>query len=300
MFQLNVSIVLAHSVMHFAKEEHQGEWGAVKCLTPDTPQDRNYYNDTANALRAQVDLAPQLYAARANQDYGDPAYTRLKLQTLNSAVFGGNGQKGILDMYTQARPQLDALANQTRTAQRSADIADVQNLGGAARQAVRSANPDSAAILDRLNSQANSMLSAGNRMTPEQARAAQQASRTAFADRGMAFGPNAQLNEVLTQQAAGNAEQGRRAQMAAGVLQGNQAVYGDPFQQILGRPSQGVSNIFGAFGQGGGQQGVNGFLNPESQMMNDISNTNYNARAAAEIAGANNTAALAGAGISAL
>ena len=288
--------VLAHSILFFREEAPCEAFN----IGVDSPPPRDYATETYDNLYSQIQLAPMLYAAKANPNYGDSAYTKLGLGNLQTSAFGTDGQMGLLDMYTKARPQLDALAAQNLAAQRQADVGAVSQLGPQAREAMRTANPENARLLDQMNQIASSGLAAGSQLTPDQQRQVSQQSRSAFSDRGLSSSPSSAFNEVLAGQMAGQGIQQQRMAQAGGVFQGNQSFYGDPFQQILGRPSQGMNSMFNAFSQAGGQQRQAGNLNPESAYGQDIFNTNFNAKAAAGIANANNYNALIGAGISAL
>jgi len=83
-----------------------------------------------------------------------------------------------------------------------------------------------------------------------------------------------------------------------GALQAGQGVYGDVFQQVLGRPSQAFAGSQGFLGQA---QGFNPgqLFNPESQYAANIASGNQQATLAARTASAANTTALIGAGMSA-
>ena len=93
--------------------------------------------------------------------------------------------------------------------------------------------------------------------------------------------------------------QQQRSQQAMGALGASQGVYGDVFQQVLGRPSQ----AFGA-GQGfiGQAQGFNPgqLFKPESQYAANLIGGNQQAQLAARTASAANTSSMVGAGLSAL
>jgi len=49
---------------------------------------RDYAKELEEIIRSQLKLAPELYAARANTDYGDPAIARLNLNTGYQTLFG--------------------------------------------------------------------------------------------------------------------------------------------------------------------------------------------------------------------
>lgn len=201
------------------------------CFAPDQPADRNYGQETRDTLQAQIDLAPQLYQAESTYQ---PQYANLTLQNLNTLLNGGGGQQGLLSMM-----------NQQQSTQRAADIADVAALGPAAHDAILGANPETAALLQRLNAQAVSGLDAGSNLTSDEMRQMQQASRAAFAARGTSGTNGALADEILKQYNLGQTLLRQRQQFAGNVVGLNQGVVGDPFLQILGRPSTGVTQAQG-------------------------------------------------------
>ena len=93
-------------------------------------------------------------------------------------------------------------------------------------------------------------------------------------------------------------EQQRRQQAIQGIM-AQQGVYGDVFQQVLGRPSQAFAMAPGAFGQAQGMA-PGQLFNPESQYAADIYGGNYQGQLAARTASGANQAALFGGGLSAL
>lgn len=52
------------------------------------PVTNNYEETMREALQAQIDLAPQLYAAEANNNYGRPAYARLEQKVIENSLLG--------------------------------------------------------------------------------------------------------------------------------------------------------------------------------------------------------------------
>jgi hypothetical protein len=87
--------------------------------------------------------------------------------------------------------------------------------------------------------------------------------------------------------------QQQRQQQAMGALQAGQGVYGDVFQQVLGRPSQAFAGSQGFLGQA---QGFNpGMLfQPESAYAGNIYGGNQQSQMAANAAGASATSGIIG------
>lgn len=256
----------------------------------EAPAPRNYAAETRDTLQAQLDLAPQKYAAEAQFA---PKYQALQLGLLKQAT------PELLALYKeQIAPTMGEVEAAARSRSRAGDIADIQTLGPQARAAIKAASPEQAALADTLTAQAQSGLAAGSRLTPEQQRMVEQQTRSGLAARGLAQGPSGALQEAVRSQMAGAGLQQQRQQQAMGALQAGQGVYGDVFQQVLGRPSQAFAGSQGFIGQA---QGFNPgqLFNPESQYAANIMSGNQQAQLAARTASAANTTALIGAGMSA-
>lgn len=204
--------------------------------------------------------------------YYDPTGQYLGRSPRNAtpgAIRHGRGDQFSVQTGTQqtaATPGLLSLLQAAATNQRGADISDVATLGPEARAAILASNPDSAALLERLNAQAISGLDAGTGFTPEEARQVQQASRAAFAARGLGGTNTAIADELLQQFNLGQQLLRQRQGFAQSVLGNNQAVIGDPFMQILGRSS-------GAVNQAGNLIPGNLF-DPESPYAGNLYNAN--------------------------
>ena len=260
-------------------------------MTVDAPAPRNYAQETADTLRTQLELAPERYAAEAQFA---PRYQALQLDLLRQAT------PELLALYKeQIAPTMGEVEAAARSRSRAGDIADIARLGPQAREAMRGAAPEQTQIADILAQNATSNLLAGSRLTPEQQRMAQQQARIASSARGMAQGPQAAFQEALRSQLMGAGIQQQRQQQAMGALQAGQGVYGDVFQQVLGRPSQAFAGSQGFLGQA---QGFNPgqLFNPESAYAQNLFAGNQQTQMAANAAGASATSGLIGAGLGAI
>lgn len=256
----------------------------------EAPPPRNYGQETRDTLQAQIDLAPQRYAAEAQYA---PKYAALNAQIARQLA------PEVASIYGTIAPQLAQTEVQTRGIARAGDIADIEKLGPRARAAIQQASPQSAQLADMLAAQAQSALAAGSRLTPEQQRMAQQESRAALAARGLAQGPNAALEEALRSRLMGAGLEQQRRQQAMQGIAAQQGVYGDVFQQVLGRPSAAFAMAPGAFGQAQGM--APGMLfQPESQYAADVYGANYQGQLAARMASGANQASMIGGGLGAL
>lgn len=133
-------------------------------------------------------------------------------------------------------------------------------------------------IQQQLMQQAQGDLARGGRLTPDQMRNVQQDTRAAYNDRGLGISNPAMFAEIMNLEGARQNRLRERQQFATGVD-----------QQGFARRQAGASNAMQLMGYGTAQ-----LFNPESAYAGDVYNTNYNAQAAANIATANNRAAMQG------
>lgn len=265
-------------------------------MNVDAPDPRNYGQETRDTLQAQIDLMPQRYAAESQYS---PLFAQLQAQTARSALLG---DQGLLSTLEEVQPRFAGMSRDAQRAQREADLADVARLGPEAVAALRSADPQQKALVDALNAQAQEELAAGTGLTPGLERQITQNVRAAQASRGLGFGLPDAVVESYTLGDRGLDLQRQRRQFGMQVAGLNQATVADPFLAILGRPSSTGSAAQAFLGQGQQSAGMSGprLFNPESQYASDVFNTNFNANAAADIASANATSGIIGAGLSAL
>lgn len=280
---------------------------------PETPPPRDYYKETADALKAQVDMAPQLWDAEATYR---PMYQRLELAGYRNSLLGrvteadlsptsqveyqkakdkataegkpmpdpaSYSDRGLIDILEKdVMPSMARAEAKTTSAQRLSDITDVERLGARASQAYLDADPRSKSLIETLNAQAMSDLNANGALTPEQQRYALQTSRIGLADRGLSMGNQGLAADVLGTYQMTETRKLAARQNAGAVLGLNKQFTADPFQAILGRQGQ-------AFNAGMNQQQfASGFsqnigprlFNPESQYAADLNNSNQQTAAA--------------------
>ena len=259
----------------------------------DAPPPRDYAKETRDTLQAQIDLAPELYAAEASQEYGRPAEARLNLEILRDVMRGSEGTPGLLELYERdIMPGLARADVAGLDVTREGDIAAVERLGPRATEAFRQANPEQAALMAELNRQAQSELAAGAALPPALSREIQQQVRGAQAARGMGYGMADVGQEALIKGLQAEQLQRRRQAFASQVVGLNAATSADPFMAILGKPGvgMGAAQGFAAQGQGMAPQQV---FNPESAYAGSLAAGNYNAALNASIASANARAGVA-------
>lgn len=194
------------------------------------------------------------------------------------------GSPGMIALAQQAAPALDQLAIDSRTRGRRADVADVAALGPDAFRAIQAYDPAMAGVSDELIRQAQEELAAGRSLTAAEQREAQQAIRGAQAARGMGYGNSDVFTEAMTLGQAGTARQAQRRGFASAALGQRAALYGDPFQQIIGRSSGRVSDPSGYLGAAGGAVPDYTGINPAAY---GLAGQGYAAQNAAQAAGYN-------------
>lgn len=263
--------------------------------TVSTPPDRNYAQETRDTLAAQIDLAPARYDAESTYR---PKYAALDLATLDQTLKGADGQRGLLDIYENTiYPTLSRVDAADRSARTAGDLAIIQNQAPAVTKALREA-AGTAGLTAEMGRQAQEGLAAGASVDPSLASEIEQGVRSGQASRGFGFGASDAVAEAFARGERGNALRNERRDFANRTVGVLQATGGDPVMALLGRPSQ-TLGMGTQFGSQGAAFTPSSLFNPESAYAGDIYNTNYNARAAAKIAQANNDAAITSAGISA-
>jgi hypothetical protein len=272
-------------------------------LYPEAPPPRDLGQETRDTLQAEVELAPQRYAAEAQYR---PLYNQLDLQSLNDVLYGAGGRRGLLDIYEKdIAPGMSAVERQSQDLQRQADIGAVEKYGPRATAAMRAVNPEQTRLLDAITSQSIGDVQAGYNLPSGLQSAVNQGARAAQASRGLGFGPSDAYSETLAQSEAANQWRGQNLDRGMRVAATNAATQTDPFLAILGRPASSPAAAQGLLGSSLGQSGqsggrIAGMFDPYSGYAQDLYNTNYNAEAAARIAASNAKAGIISSGLSAL
>lgn len=112
-------------------------------------ENRDLYQEGTDTLNAQIDLAPDVFAAESTYR---PQYANLDRQILYESLYGnGSDTPGYLDIMTGVQDWANARNATANTYSRTSDILDVQNLGPAVIQEIKNANPELYANLDRFD-----------------------------------------------------------------------------------------------------------------------------------------------------
>jgi hypothetical protein len=108
-----------------------------------------------NPGQAQLDYItsitrPDVVQAQIDAErMGRPAYDLLNLQGIERYLYGTPEQQGVVGMLQRTTPQISAIEQAAASAQREADIIDVERLGSRAAEAFRAANPQLASAMGR-------------------------------------------------------------------------------------------------------------------------------------------------------
>lgn len=261
--------------------------------TPDAPKVPSYGAQMQSALRAQERIAPRLLSLERQYQ---PQFTALNLQQLGGALFGTEGQPGYLGILQQLAPEYRKMEAEDTAALRAEEIKQLGQFAPQFVQTYRQA-AGTQGLLSGLQQQAEQELAAGASLTPEEQRQSQQATRAAFAGRGLGLTNRAIGAEILNQYGLGQERLQQRRQFA-GQTAAQLESSGMPqyYNTMMGGGS--LQNLMGL---AGGAQGLTSgrFFNPESQMAMDISGQQSQSRAAYGAASAANRSAMMGAGATA-
>lgn len=273
--------------------------------TIQAPTPRDPSAEMRESLATQIELAPDLYRAESSEQYGQPAYARLGLSTMQTSLMGGGGQPGLLSMYQQnIAPALSSAEQTAMRTQREADIATVEELGPRATAAMEATDPDRKKLTEGVADIAQQRVAAAQAgtLSEPQRRRLQQASRTAYNARGLLYSPAAAQAEQNYVTRYGDQMESEAVQMGMGVAQQRYAQGGDPFMAILGRPSGVTGQAPTYMGAAGGLVGASGpaLFQPGDAYSQQAYNQNYQGQLAANTASAANRASLWGAGIGAM
>ena len=250
------------------------------------PPPRKYVNEMRETLKAQIELAPKLYAKE--KEYRGQ-YAQLDFDIAKQMT------PQLLDLYESSQTRLGAMDREQMGFQREAEIGAIEKLGPRAMAALEAADPEKAALMRELNKQAQADLASGGDLSAWERREIQQSSRAGGAARGMGYGSQDVAMESLAQLQGANTRRQQRQGFAQSMVGLNQATKGDPFMAILGRPSS-MNPMMGGgvVGQAGGYN-PGQIFSPESQYAGDIYNQNYQGQLAANTASAKNRASMWGA-----
>jgi hypothetical protein len=210
--------------------------------------------DARSYIEAMTDPELQEKIISSEREYR-PQYQDVNLQDMWGYLQGNGDQGGILDMQDVAGARTEELRSKLASEQREADIADVENLGGRATDALRKSDPLMDALIGKQSNLTNDLYDRAGGISPQQKRQADQQAREAFGARGRVDDNSAVAAEILNREdymRSNRAEAQASGAQAFGMYKGTAA---DPFQAILGRPSGALNQGLSTAGQAGGAIG---------------------------------------------
>jgi hypothetical protein len=160
-----------------------------------------------------------------------PQYTALELGDQEAALFGRDGQAGLIDLQQRAGERAIGFEEEAKRG----ETALLGELGGDVTEALRSADPYSTELAEQTRRRALGQL------TPDEERDIQQQARQAAAARGRT-GASADFGEVLARRQFTD-------QYTQPAFQMSRAIGGDPSQFLFGRPTQQTAFGSSLFGQ---------------------------------------------------
>lgn len=210
-----------------------------------------------------------------------PQYQDLNLQDAMGYLTGSDAQRGLLDMQDLAGRRNEDLRAELSTAQRTADIGDVEALGGRATEALRNSDPLMAKLLGQQTGMSDLLYQRAQGLNPQQKRQADQQAREAFGARGRLNDNAGVAAEILNREdymRQNRAEAQQSGGQTFGMLQSTSA---DPFQAILGRPASSVGTGMATAGMAQGAIGASqpGLFNADAginlALQNNSNQSNY-------------------------
>lgn len=240
-----------------------GLFGSKKTKVPRPPTYGQLMN---NNLDAQRDIQSKLLALEsANR----PLYQGLQERTLQSQLYGGDGNLGYINMLNQSNEALQGV--QTR-----AGTGYMNTLGGLTGQARNMLQSDqSRAMHQSLMYQAQTDLGYGSSLNADEQRQAYQSANAGMAMRGLG-GRQGVAAGVLSNYGMGQNRQNQRRQFASGMLSQDSALQSAALQ--MGSSAMNMYNSGGAFmGQANTMLGQYApqIFQPESQMGTQAQGMQY-------------------------
>lgn len=207
-----------------------------------------------------------------------PQYQALELADQEAALFGSDGQAGLIELQKRASEAFAPIEQ----AAKEREVALLGSLGGQVTEALRAADPAAARLQELQQQQAERLYAeAEGDLSPERQRQVDQAARASGMARGRGRDASVDAAAVLGREDA-RANLRQQAQRAGqmGFSQARQ-IGGDPSQFLFGRPAQSTSMGSQLYGQAtalAGQQagpqlfdpnmGINMAMQQRSQDMN--------------------------------
>lgn len=254
------------------------------------PPPRDYYKESMDTMRAQIDMAPMMLEAERKLV---PQWQQLQLEQMRGQA------NNLQTFYGEVMDPFSKLAGQYATKMGANAMAP---LGQASRTAYEASLGGGQNLQNTMRGQAQSELDAGRGLTSEMERYSQQAARSAMSARGLT-GNQAVAQEVLNSYQMGNMREDRSRTFANQVLGNDMGIAQAGYNQYGSPMMQGMMQGFSPTGIAANAMGMNQslgpqFINPQDQMAQNINSSNYNAELQARTATASNNAAMIGGAMS--
>jgi hypothetical protein len=175
-----------------------------------------------------------------------PQYTALELAEQEAALFGRDGQAGLIDLQRRASEEFAPIED----AAKEREIERLKSLGGQVTDAFRASDPQATRLADLAAQQAETLFAEGEgQLSPERRRMAEQAARAGSLSRGRIGDQSSVAAELLGREQIRSGLRQEARQAGAGAFQQARQVGADPSQFLFGRPSQFTQMGSGLYGQ---------------------------------------------------
>lgn len=249
------------------------------------PPPRDYYKESMDTMRAQIDMAPMMLDAerRLVPQWQQLQLDQMRGQAKNMQTFYGEVMSPFAKLAGDYATQMGA--NAMTPLARSSRSAYEASLGG------------SAEIQNTLRTSAMNDLNAGRGLTAEMQKMGDQSARAAFAARGLGNSYQGAMQEVLNNYNLGTQREDRARTFSGAVLASDQNIAQAGYTQYGAPMMQGMMQGFSPTGIAQGAMGMNQnlgplYINPQDQMAQNIYANNYNGQLQANVATAQNNASM--------
>ena len=256
----------------------------------EAPPEVDYGGKMFDTLMAQINTMGPM--AEAERKWGG-VMSENELMKMRTMLMGTEDTPGMLATYEgDIDPALRRMAAAQKKDTVAGNVSAMEEFGPAMREAIRAQDPERAKLMDSMMGHAQEGMNLGGQLSPYEQRQVSQGTRSGQASRGMGYGPRDVAYENIAQLETGRAEKQRRFATGAQAAGLSQALYGDPFMQVLGQ-SGGMSPTAAA-GIGGQAAGMapGRIFNPESPTAFGLYNQNAQRTLAANTASAGNRTAM--------
>ena len=175
-----------------------------------------------------------------------PQYTALELAEQEAALFGREGQDGLIELQRRASERFAPIEE----AAKEREIERLEKFGGQVTDAFRAADPRATRLADLAAQQAETLFAEGEgQLSPERRRMATQAARAGSLSRGRIGDQSSVAAELLGREQIRSGLRQEARQAGIGAFRQARQVGADPSQFLFGRPSQFTQMGSGLYGQ---------------------------------------------------